>query len=216
MPVHDFLARVRIVPAVRDISRLPIALASGAPLVIAFSPSLDTLHTVVRQVKDAGAELIVHADMMEGIASDAVGLRFLAKCGVAGIATTRTQTLALGRQAGLLITFRAFLIDSTALTTVARIVERNHPDIVEALPAPILSHLPGGYISGLGVPVLAGGLVNTMKDVESALSSGAIAVSTSNESLWGQYKSNIQTQIKEDTENGCHFGDEQRSGVFDR
>jgi glycerol uptake operon antiterminator len=126
--------------------------------------------------------------MMEGISSDAAGLRFLADSGVTGIATTRTQTMSQARNAGLLVTFRAFLIDSAALVTVARIVEHNHPDIVEALPAPILSHLPPTYIKTLNVPILAGGLIHTMADVAAALSSGASAVSTSNESLWNRKK----------------------------
>ncbi|MEO5952527.1 MAG: glycerol-3-phosphate responsive antiterminator [Chloroflexia bacterium] len=34
------------------------------------------------------------------------------------------------------------------------------------------------------IPVLAGGLINSMTDVVAALASGATAVSTSNESLW--------------------------------
>lgn len=122
--------------------------------------------------------------MMEGIASDAAGLRFLAERGVAGVATTRTQTMTLAHQAGLLVTFRAFLIDSAALVTVAKIVERNHPDIVEALPAPILAYLPPHYVNDLEVPVLAGGLIRSREDIDAALAAGASAVSTSDEKLW--------------------------------
>ena len=139
---------------------------------------------MARQARAANALLLIHADMMEGIASDAAGLRFLAECGVAGVATTRTQTMTLAHQAGLLVTFRAFLIDSAALITVAKIVERNHPDIVEALPAPILAYLPPDYITDLEVPVLAGGLIRTREDIDAALVAGAAAVSTSNEALW--------------------------------
>jgi glycerol uptake operon antiterminator len=139
---------------------------------------------MAEQARQADALLLIHADMMEGIASDAAGLRFLARNGVAGVATTRTQTMTMAHQAGLLVTFRAFLIDSAALETVARIVERNHPDVVEALPAPILSHLPPHYMQDLGVPILAGGLVRTRADVDAAIAAGATAISTSTESLW--------------------------------
>ena len=177
-----------VVPAVRDVTRLPQALAASPSLVIVFNPSLDHIKETAAQVRAAGALLLVHADMMEGIASDAAGLRFLARSGVSGVATTRTQTMQLARQAGLLVTFRAFLIDSAALETVSKIVERNHPDIVEALPAPILAHLPGRYIAGLGVPILAGGLICSRTDIRAALASGATAVSTSTESLWGAGK----------------------------
>jgi glycerol uptake operon antiterminator len=178
----------RVVPAVRDVTRLPQALAVSPSLVIVFNPSLDHIKETAAQVRAAGALLLVHADMMEGIASDAAGLRFLARSGVSGVATTRTQTMQAAHQAGLLVTFRAFLIDSAALETVNKIVERNHPDIVEALPAPILAHLPGRYIAGLGVPILAGGLISSRADISAALASGATAVSTSTESLWGASK----------------------------
>lgn len=184
LDIQEILARNPIVPAVRDRARLSYALKGSAAAVIVFSPSIEDVASIAARAKEAGAILIVHADMMEGISSDAAGLRFLADSGVTGIATTRTQTMSQARAAGLIVTFRAFLLDSSALVTVAKIVEHNHPDIVEALPAPILSHLPPGFVKLLKVPVLAGGLINSMTDVSAALASGAAAVSTSNESLW--------------------------------
>jgi glycerol uptake operon antiterminator len=192
--VRNLLNKNRVVPAVRDLTRLKQALSVGAPFIIVFSPSIEVIEEMAAQARRAEALLLVHADFMEGIASDAAGLRFLARCGVSGVATTRTQTMTMAHQAGLLVTFRAFLIDSAALDTVARIVERNHPDIVEALPAPILSHLPPSYIEDLGVPVLAGGLVRTWPDVDAAIAAGATAVSTSTESLWG--KSRLEVSIR--------------------
>src|SRR4051812_850956 len=107
--IHNRLVTNRIVPAVRDLSRLEQALSGGASVVIVFSPSLDIIEEMAAQARRANVLLLVHADMMEGIASDAAGLRFLARSGVAGVATTRTQTMTLAHQAGLLVTFRAFL-----------------------------------------------------------------------------------------------------------
>jgi glycerol uptake operon antiterminator len=178
------LIRNPIVPAVRDVSRLKQALSASPSVVIVFSPTIDAVEEMAAQAAAAGVRLLVHADMMEGIASDAAGLRFLARAGVAGVATTRTQTMTLAHQAGLLVTFRAFLIDSAALVTVAKIVEHNRPDIVEALPAPILSYLPPRYLTRLGVPILTGGLIRSLADIDAALAAGASAVSTSNEALW--------------------------------
>jgi glycerol-3-phosphate responsive antiterminator len=51
-----------------------------------------------------------------------------------------------------------------------------------------LGRLPARYIAGLGVPILAGGLISTRADISAALASGATAVSTSTESLWGASK----------------------------
>jgi glycerol uptake operon antiterminator len=191
--IKNRLSRYRIVPAVRDLTRLRRALSVGASVVIVFSPSIDMVVEMAEQAREADALLLIHADMMEGIASDAAGLRFLARNGIAGVATTRTQTMIMAHQAGLLVTFRAFLIDSAALETVARIVERNHLDVVEALPAPILSHLPAMYIQDLGVPILAGGLVRTKADVDAAIAAGATAISTSTESLWGASRLPVST-----------------------
>ncbi len=178
------LADARVVPAVRRHNHVSRALASRPPFVILLTPSLETLPEIAVHASELGVRLLIHADMIEGIASDAVGLRFLARLGVTGIATTRAHTMGLARQAGLMVTFRAFLIDSGALATVEHIVQKNRPDIVELLPAPILAHLPPGYIDTLGVPALGGGLIQTQADVEATLAAGATAVSTSTESLW--------------------------------
>ncbi|MFL5734977.1 MAG: glycerol-3-phosphate responsive antiterminator [Chloroflexia bacterium] len=191
--IQSRLSRNRIVPAVRDLTRLRRALSAGPSVVIVFSPSIDMVVEMAGQAQQAGVLLLVHADMMEGIASDAAGLRFLARSGVGGVATTRAQTMTMAHQAGLVVTFRAFLIDSAALETVARIVERNHPDVVEALPAPVLSHLPSHYIDDLGVPILAGGLVRTKADVDAAIAAGATAISTSTEALWGASRLPVST-----------------------
>jgi glycerol uptake operon antiterminator len=191
--IQQYMRRNPVVPAVRDVSRLKHALAVRPSCVIVFSPSIDLVEAMAQQARAANVLLLIHADMMEGIASDAAGLRFLAQQGVAGVATTRTQTMTLAHQAGLLVTFRAFLIDSAALVTVAKIVERNHPDIVEALPAPILAYLPPDYITDLGVPVLAGGLIRTREDIDAAIVAGAAAVSTSNEALWNTASRLVRT-----------------------
>ncbi len=184
--IQQYLARNQVVPAVRDLTRLKAALLLHPSFIIVFSPVIDLVEEMAQQARAADVLLLIHADMMEGIASDAAGLRFLAQRGVAGVATTRTHTMTLAHQAGLLVTFRAFLIDSAALVTVAKIVERNHPDIVEALPAPILAYLPPHYITDLDVPVLAGGLIRSREDIDAALAAGAAAVSTSNEKLWSR------------------------------
>ena len=69
--IPDLLARNPIIPAIRDRSRLPQALAGNASVVIVFSPSIEDVASIANRAQEAGAILIVHADMMEGISSDA-------------------------------------------------------------------------------------------------------------------------------------------------
>lgn len=78
---------------------------------------------------------------------------------------------------------RLFILDSQALKTGFASTKQIVPDAIEVMPGIIPS-----VISEISVdvhqPVIAGGLVKTKEEVINALKSGAIAVSTSEKSLW--------------------------------
>ena len=64
-------------------------------------------------------------------------------------------------------------------------MERAAPDAVEVLPG-VIFPLIAARLRGAGLPpVIAGGLIRTRAQVDEILSAGAVAVSTSQEALWG-------------------------------
>src|SRR5699024_12745621 len=100
-----------------------------------------------------------------------------------GLIYTRTKTIASAKQAGLLTIQRLFLLDSLALHSVYKLLRSSQPDYIEVLPGGMPQIIPE-IKKETGIPVIAGGLVRTEKDMKEALAFGSEAVTTSNKELW--------------------------------
>lgn len=66
-------------------------------------------------------------------------------------------------------------------------IETAQPDYIELLPGIIPSMIQEIY-ERTQIPVITGGLVRTVDNIEEALAGGAIAVTTSNKKLWENFK----------------------------
>ena len=75
------------------------------------------------------------------------------------------------------------MIDSIALENAKRQIDIYHPDCVEIMPG-VMPKILKDIRAYVDVPVIAGGLLTDKKDVMSALSAGADAISTTNRALW--------------------------------
>ena len=100
-----------------------------------------------------------------------------------GIISTKPMMVKRAKELGLLTIQRFFIIDSIALENSKRQIEVYHPDCVEIMPG-IMPKILKDIRSFVSVPVIAGGLLTEKKDVMSALSAGADAISTTNRNLW--------------------------------
>ena len=77
---------------------------------------------------------------------------------------------------------RFFALDSQGMESISENLENTVSDLIEIMPGVIgkaISRFSGGK-----VPVIAGGLIETKKEVMAALECGALAVSTGNQALW--------------------------------
>lgn len=83
---------------------------------------------------------------------------------------------------------RLFLLDTIALEKSYSMLERTRPDFVEVLPG-IIPRMVTEVFERTGIPIIAGGLIRTVDDVEQAMDAGAVAVTTSNIELWKHYRS---------------------------
>ena len=77
---------------------------------------------------------------------------------------------------------RIFLLDSQGVEGAINEIDRHSTDLIEIMPG-IMPKMVQRF-SGLGIPVIAGGLIETKVEITSSLSSGAVAVSTGKEELW--------------------------------
>lgn len=178
------LRRNPIIPAVRDRGDLPLALRAPAPVVFLLAGHLLTLRGVVAEARQARKAVFVHLDLVEGISKDVHGLRYLSReVRPTGIITTRTPLIAAAREEGLMTVQRIFLLDSAAVSTGIEMARAARPDVIEVLPG-VLPRTTRQIIDQTGLPVIAGGLLETIELCLQSLRAGAVAVSTSARSLW--------------------------------
>ena len=140
--------------------------------------------TLSHFAKDAGKSVFIHADLVEGLSTDAAAVRYLRDVTDAdGLISTRSSVIRAAKECGFLTVQRFFVVDSQALEAIERTVSQTHPDCIELMPG-ILPTVVSRLHAKLPMPVIAGGLVETKEQVISLLSAGASGISTGREELW--------------------------------
>ncbi|MGE5572845.1 MAG: glycerol-3-phosphate responsive antiterminator [Bacteroidota bacterium] len=180
------LARHPAIPALRRAAEVDEAASCGAAMVFFLTGTIYELRDVVARARAVGQKVFCHVDLLHGIGKDPVGMRWLAReIGVNGILTTRSSLISAAKDEGLVAVQRLFVLDSESLKTGLSVLASSRPDAVEILPALVLPNiihrLPLDAIS----PFIAGGLVETIPELEAVLATGALGVSTSKKELWG-------------------------------
>ena len=172
-----------VVPAVRGPdSALEAALAGNHPAIFVLGGDI---FKVLGRIGSQGRRprVYVNVDLVGGIAADASGLRFLSGR-VEGIISTHRHVVELAKTSGLMTIQRLFAIDSGAVERGLKLIRRAEPDFVEILPALAYCEIAERYSAVLDLPVLAGGLLETSRDISAILEAGAVGVSTSHQGLW--------------------------------
>ncbi len=70
------------------------------------------------------------------------------------------------------------------------LLDKTKPDYIEVLPG-ALTDVIAEVKERTGVPILAGGFIRTVDDVERALNAGATAITTSKRELWKHYQKKV-------------------------
>ena len=126
---------------------------------------------------------MVHIDLIQGLSGKEAAVDFLKAQGADGIITTKPTLIRRAREIDLGAVLRFFIFDSLSLETMERTARECRPDLVEILPG-IMPKIIARIHQALPIPLICGGLVAEKSDVLDALKSGALAVSTSDPSLW--------------------------------
>ena len=176
----DAFERSPVIAAVRD-DGFEDAICSSAEVIFYLKANLITVKERIKSALDKGKIIFVHIDLAEGIGKDKTGISFLAKCGVTGIISTRSQLINYAKEEGLLTVQRFFALDSQGLHNIRDIVE--NADFIEIMPGVIQKVIE--RFTNNGADIIAGGLIETKEEVMTALRAGALAVSTGKKGLWG-------------------------------
>ena len=182
----DLVEANPVVAAVKDDAGLEKCIASDIGVVFVLYGDIVSIPGIVSRLNAAGKTVLVHMDLITGLAPKEVPVDFIhAKTSADGIISTRSNLIEHAASLGMNTVLRYFMIDSIALRNVQRQSEaRVQPDIVEILPAILLPEFISKIKAITRVPLMASGLVTTKKEVLNALNAGAVAVSTTDQRLW--------------------------------
>lgn len=180
--VVDFIKKP-IAAAIRTEKDFSTALRSDVDMIFLLHSNIMTVHQCVKEIHSAGKKAFIHVDFAEGIGKDRFGLEFLAKQGVDGILTTRTNIVKAAKEFNLITVQRFFLVDSHSMGTSVESIKISKPDIIEIMPGIVTKKIKE-FSEKVEMPIIAGGIVETKEEVLAALEAGATVVSTGEAELW--------------------------------
>ena len=184
-PLRVFCAEAPIIPAIRKPELVELAIASRSRLIYLLTGDPENVEQMIQKITAAGKIPIVNLDLLNGFSRDKYAVNYLKRVGARGIISTHLDPLRHALAIGLYGIQRTFLLDSGAMDTITNQL-RNTPvhalEILPALVAPKMLERVRAISADL--PVVGGGLIQTMKEVEELLAAGLSAVSTSNPVMW--------------------------------
>lgn len=177
------LARRPVIATLYGAEQMDALLASQAEVAIVANIELRRLRSVISTITGAGKIAIVNIDSCDGISPDKGGVDYLVDLGASSLLSTRVATIQRANKAGLLTMQKVFVTDRSTWPRSLKAIEQSDPNLVQIMPAPMLAHISEAEKQSMP-PIVASGFVCGREHVQQALSSGAIAVSSSDAALW--------------------------------
>lgn len=173
-----------VIAAVKSEEQLSRAIRSDCDVIFLLFGDILNISQLVKRAADAGKHPIVHIDLINGLSPREIAVDFIARTTCAGgIISTKPSLIHRAKELGLFTVLRVFAIDSMALDNLPRELEMVAPDVVEILPG-LMPDIIRRVSALTPTPIVAGGLISNKQEIIAALSSGAIAVSTTCETNW--------------------------------
>jgi len=179
------LKRKPVITSLVNKEELPSILQTSSNIVFILKSDIFTIESIVEQIREAGKLSFIHFDLIDGIGKDKMGVAYMAdKIGIDGIVTTKGSIITESKKYGLMTIQRLFVFDSVSLDNGIKMTKSAQPDAIEVLPGMVCSRIMSRIRAELDTPVIAGGLMVDLSDLETALTSGVIGISTSSKELW--------------------------------
>jgi glycerol uptake operon antiterminator len=173
-----------VIAAIRDQEGLNRAVKSPAAVVFLLDGALSNLRERVERVAASGKLIFVHLEMIAGLSKDLAALEYVAgTVRPDGIISTKPGLIQPARNLGLLTIQRLFILDSQSLQTGIKMIQGNHPDLVEVMPG-VIPKAVTALKAHCSTPVIAGGMVERKEEIIELLKAGVTGVSTSRIELW--------------------------------
>lgn len=180
----DKMKKCPIIAGVKDIEKFDDALNSPCEIIFLLCGSIFDIKETVRRAKEKNKTIFIHVDLLDGFSKDAVALKYIyEQVKPDGIISTKNSQLKAAKALGFMTVQRIFIIDSLSIETAIKASQMINPDAIEIMPG-IMPKITKKLSDVLDVPVIVGGLVSEKEEIDKAISSGALGVSTSSKELW--------------------------------
>ena len=184
-PLRVFCEATPIIPAIRKVEFTDQAIAAHGKIVYLLTGDPENCESMIQKVLAADKLPIINLDLLNGFSRDRYAVNYLKRAGARGIISTHLDPLRHAISIGLYGIQRTFLLDSGALDTITNQLKNTPVDALEVLPALVAPKvLERVRAMSPDLPVVGGGLIQTMKEVEDLLAQGLSAVSCSNPLMW--------------------------------
>jgi glycerol uptake operon antiterminator len=181
----EVFAACSIIAAVNTPKELAAALDSPTRVIYLLSGNPLSLPEMIAHAHDRSKVCLVNIDFIRGLARDSCAVEFLAAHKVDGIVSTRIEVLEVAHSLGLITVQRTFAIDSAAVTATIKSLNQFRPDAIEVLPAMAAPKVARRMSSSHPkLPLIGGGLIDGVKEIEDLLAAGVRSVSVSDQRLW--------------------------------
>ncbi|WP_285289117.1 glycerol-3-phosphate responsive antiterminator [Bacillus sp. ISL-41] len=177
----------KILPACTNMKDFERFLESPYEVGVFLEMHIAQLKHVSTMAEAHGKKMLYHMDMIHGIKSDDYSAEFICQeYKPYGLISTKSNVILKAKQKDVLAIQRIFLLDSHALEKSYKLLEKTKPDFIEVLPG-IVPQIIGEVKERVKIPLLAGGFIRSIQDVEKALDAGAEAVTTSKKECWKHF-----------------------------
>ena len=131
---YDAIVDGPIIAAVKDETGVEVCIQNDIRVVFILYGELITIPDIVQRLKDAGKFVIVHLDLIGGLAVREEAVRFI-RYGTAadGIISTKPEMIRYAKELDLCTVFRIFAIDSKAIGGLEH-HGMEFADLIEVLP----------------------------------------------------------------------------------
>ncbi|MGM0846680.1 MAG: glycerol-3-phosphate responsive antiterminator [Bacillota bacterium] len=177
----------KILPAVRSMKEFDKMLQTNYEYGVFLDLHIGMLKTVYQYAKENNRKMFLHLDLIQGLKGDEYGAQYVCQeIKPYGIISTKGKAIQQAKKKGVVAIQRAFVLDSSAMERSMELVKHSNPDYIELLPG-VIPKVIKTIKTETGKPVFAGGLIDTVNEVEEAIEAGASAITTSNRELWKHF-----------------------------
>lgn len=193
--IIDKLIEFPVIAALKDVQSAQAVRTAKPKVCFLLGGDIISVPKIVRVLKESGKSVFVHIDMIGGIGTDKAAVKYVARAWKPdGIITTRKGLIKCAKDEGLTTVQRIFLLDSTSIKSGIAMVNASQPDIVEVVPG-VIEKAIREIRQSIKQPVIAGGMITELSEVQNALNAGVVGISTSGRAIWDERYETLTKKI---------------------